>query len=154
MFTSTPTPEQRAAAAPHLPLVLFDGACGFCTLQAERLRRLAGDRVHVRPLQEALVDVPWVDPDEAIRALHLIDRDGRSYAGAAAIVRLLRLTRPLLGLLVLPYHLPGVRSLAERAYALVAERRYGLAGRRDDACVTGACDVPWSERQPGGDRAD
>ncbi len=149
MFTSSPTPEQRAAAAPHLPLVLFDGACGFCTLQAERIRRWAGDRVHVRPLQEALGDVPWVDPDEAIRALHLVDRDGRSYAGAAAIVRLLRITRPVLGLLALPYHLPGVRPLAERAYAFVAARRTRLAGRRDTVCATGACNVPWADRDHG-----
>ncbi len=149
MFTSMPSPEQHAAAAPHLPLVLFDGACGFCTAQAERVRRLSGGRVRVRPLQEALADVPWVDPDEAIRALHLIDRDGRSYAGAAAIVRLLRLTRPLLGLLVLPYHLPGVRHLADRAYTIVASRRSGLGGGRDAACATGLCDVPWDQRGDG-----
>ena len=107
MFTKAPIPAQLAAAAPHLPVVLYDGACAFCTAQAERVKRISGGRIAVRPLQVALADVPWVDPDEAIRALHLVDRDGRTYAGAAAIVRLLRLTRPVLGVLVLPYHLPG-----------------------------------------------
>jgi predicted DCC family thiol-disulfide oxidoreductase YuxK len=149
MFTTTPDPARLEAAAPHLPLVLYDGACVFCTAQAERVKRISGGRIAVRPLQEALADVPWVDPDEAIQALHLVDRDGRSYAGAAAVVRLLRLTRPALGLLVLPYHLPGVRWLAERAYAFVANRRYAIAGRVDaDACATGACGVPWAERSP------
>lgn len=142
-----------AAAAPMLPVVLYDGACVFCTAQAERVARISGGRIAVRPLQQALADVPWVDPDEAIQALHLVDRDGRTYAGAAAIVRLLRLTRPVLGWLVLPYHLPGVRWLAERAYAFVANRRYAIAGRTDaawddggDGCATGACGVPWAQR--------
>jgi predicted DCC family thiol-disulfide oxidoreductase YuxK len=145
MATRAPTPTELAAAAPHLPLALYDGACVFCTAQAERARRLSGGRLSIRPLQEALADVPWVDPDDALEALHLVDRDGRSYAGAAAIVRLLRLTRPVLGLLVLPYHLPGVRWLAERAYAAVAARRYDIAGRHD-ACEGGVCGVPWAER--------
>lgn len=151
-ITDPPPGTDLAAAAPLLPVVLYDGACTFCTAQAERVKRISGGRIAVRPLQQALDDVPWVDPDEAIKALHLVDRDGRAYAGAAAIVRLLRLTRPVLGLLVLPYHLPGVRWLAERAYAFVANRRYAIAGRTDgagdDACATGACGVPWAERAP------
>jgi predicted DCC family thiol-disulfide oxidoreductase YuxK len=152
MFTNAqirnpPPGADVAGAAAHLPLVLYDGACVFCTAQAARVTRISGGRIAVRPLQGALADVPWVDPDEAVKALHLVDRDGRSYAGAAAVVRLLRLTRPVLGALVLPYHLPGVRWLAERAYAFVANRRYAIAGRTDaDGCETGACGVPWAER--------
>jgi predicted DCC family thiol-disulfide oxidoreductase YuxK len=135
-----PTPAELAAAAPRLPLVLYDGDCAFCTAQAHRVRRLAAGRLRVEPLQTAWVDVPWVSPDDARRALHLVDRDGRGYAGAAAIVRLLRLTRPLLGLWVLPYHLPGVRWLADRAYAFVAARRYAIAGRTE-GCASGSCGV-------------
>jgi predicted DCC family thiol-disulfide oxidoreductase YuxK len=145
-----PTPAELAAAAPRLPIVLYDGACAFCTAQAERVRRIARGRLRVEPLQTALADVPWVDPDDAIRALHLVDRDGRGYAGAAAIVRLLRITRPALGVLLLPYHLPGIRALADRAYALVAARRYVLRG--DGACASGSCGVPWTERGGAADR--
>lgn len=157
MFTNAPSPAQLAAAAPRLPVVLYDGACAFCTAQAARVRRIAGGRIAVRPLQQALRDVPWIDPHAAREALHLVDRDGRSHTGAAAIVRLLRLTRPGLGLLVLPYHLPGVRWLAARAYAFVANRRSAIAGRTDavgDACATGACGVAWAERSPANGLAD
>ncbi len=146
------TDAQLAAAAPHLPVVLYDGACVFCTAQAARVARVSRGRIAVRPLQQALDDVPWVDPDAAVRALHLVDRDGRSYAGAAAVVRLMRLTRPVLGALLLPYHLPGVRQLAEAAYAFVAARRYAIAGRAkpaENGCVNGACGVPWAERGEG-----
>ena len=146
------TDAELAAAAPHLPVVLYDGACIFCTAQAARVARVSRGKIAVRPLQQALDDVPWVDPDAAAQALHLVDRDGRTYVGAAAIVRLLRLTRPMLGALLLPYHLPGVRQLAEAAYAFVAARRYAIAGRvkpAEDGCVNGACGVPWAERGEG-----
>lgn len=149
MATRPPTPAELAAAAPRLPVALYDGACVFCTAQAERARRWARGGLAVRPLQEGLGDVPWVDPDDALEALHLVDRDGRSYVGAAAVVRLLRLTRPLLGVLVLPYHLPGVRWLADRVYAAVAARRYAIAGRHDP-CTDGVCGVPWAERTGAG----
>jgi predicted DCC family thiol-disulfide oxidoreductase YuxK len=141
-----PTPAQLATAAPRLPLALYDGDCVFCTAQAERARRLSGGRLRIAPLQTALADVPWVDPEEAVKALQLVDRDGRVYAGAAAVVRLLRLTRPALGLLALPYHLPGVRWLADRAYDAVAARRYAIAGRTDAGCADGACGVSWAAR--------
>lgn len=145
MATRPPTASELAAARPHLPLALYDGACVFCTTQAERARRIAAGRVRVEPLQASLALVPWVDPDDALDALHLVDRDGRSYAGAAAIVRLVRLAHPVLGVALLPYHLPGVRWLAERAYAAVARRRYAIAGRHD-GCGSGTCGVPWAER--------
>jgi len=144
-----PTRSELDRAAPSLPLVLYDGACVFCTAQAERVRRISGDRIRIAPLQTALTDVPWLDPEEAVKALQLVDRDGRSYAGAAAVVRLLRLTRPALGLLALPYHLPGVRWLADRAYDAVAARRYAIAGRTDDGCADGACGAPWAARAGG-----
>jgi len=142
-----PAPAELARAAPRLPLALYDGDCVFCTAQAERARRLSGGRLRIAPLQTALADVPWVDPEEAVKALQLVDRDGRVYAGAAAVVRLLRLTRPLLGMLALAYHLPGVRWLADRAYDAVAARRYAIAGRTDDGCADGVCGVPWAARQ-------
>ena len=137
-----PTPTELAAAAPDLPLLLYDGDCAFCSAQAERARRVSGGRVRVEPLQVALEGVPWLPREEALRALQLVDRDGRTYAGAGAIARLLRLTRPVLGTLALGYHLPGVRWLADRAYAFVAKRRYLIAGR----CVDGACAATRSER--------
>lgn len=141
-----PTPAELAAAAPRLPLALYDGDCVFCTAQAQRARRLSGGRLRIAPLQTALADVPWVDPEEAVKALQLVDRDGRVYAGAAAVVRLLRLTRPVVGVLALPYHLPGVRWLADRAYDAVAARRYAIAGRTGEGCADGACGVPWAAR--------
>ena len=141
-MTRAPDARELEAATPHLPLLLYDGACPFCRDQARRLRPRDGSRLRVEPLQTGLAHVPWIDPQEAATALHVIDVDGRRYVGAAAVVRALRLTRPVLGSLALAYHLPGVRWLAERAYAFVAARRYGLRRRADGsphACADDGC---------------
>lgn len=137
-----PEPSELEAAAPHLPLLLYDGTCPFCRAQARRLRPSGRARLRIEPLQTGVARVPWIDPEDAAAALHVIDVDGRRYVGAAAVVRALRLTRPVLGTLALAYHLPGVRWLAERAYALVAARRYGLGRRADGsprACADDRC---------------
>jgi predicted DCC family thiol-disulfide oxidoreductase YuxK len=148
MATRSATDAELERAAATLPVVLYDGACRFCSRQALSVRRLAAGRVHVRPLQEALADLPWVDPDEAVLALTLVRRDGRTLSGAQAIVELLRLARPLLGALASFYYLPGVRQLADQGYRAVAARRYALFGRTPDhrPCDAGACGVPWRER--------
>lgn len=143
-----PTPDERAAAADVLPVVLYDGACRFCVAQAERVRRLGRGAVQVRPLQEAAALVPWIDPDEAARALTLVDEEGRPVRGAGAVVELLARSRPALRPLRLLLRVPGVRSLAEAAYEAVAARRYALFGRTPDhvPCDGGACERAFGER--------
>ncbi len=150
MATRTASPSELERAASGLPVVLYDGACRFCSRQALTVRRLAGERVHVRPLQEALDELPWVDPDEAVTALTLVRNDGSTVAGAQAIVELLRLARPTLGALATLYYLPGLRQLADLAYRIVAARRYALFGTTPDhaPCDDGACGVPWVARAP------
>ena len=150
MATRTPSPAELQRAGPGLPVVLYDGACRFCTRQALSVRRLAGERVHVRPLQEVLGELPWLDPDEAATALTLVRRDGSTFRGAQAIVELLRIARPALGWLASLYYLPGLRQLADAGYRSVAARRYALFGTTPDhaPCGDGACRVPWAARPP------
>ena len=148
MATRTASPAELERAAPGLPVVLYDGACRFCTRQALTVQRLARRRVHVRPLQEALLELPWVDPDEAVSALTLVRHDGSTIKGAQAIVELLRLARPALGRLASLYYLPGLRQLADVAYRFVAARRYALFGTTPDhaTCDGVTCGVPWAAR--------
>ena len=144
-MTRAPRPSELDTAARHLPLLLYDGTCPFCRAQVRHLRPTGHAGVRVETLQTGIAHVPWIDPDDAATALHLIDRDGRAYVGAAAVVRALRLTRPVLGTLALAYHLPGVRWLAERAYAFVAARRYGLGRHADGSlrsCADDGCAAP------------
>jgi predicted DCC family thiol-disulfide oxidoreductase YuxK len=103
------------------PTLLFDGACGFCRVQARRAERLAGARVRVAPFDPR--SYPNVPAAEARAAVQFIDVDGSRSAGADAIVAFWRRARPRLAFLAHLYALPGVAPLARRAYARVARRR-------------------------------
>jgi predicted DCC family thiol-disulfide oxidoreductase YuxK len=129
----------RTAPPPDgAPVVLYDGACALCTRQAGNLARLARGRVRAEALQTALPRFPGLSEAEALREIKLVAADGRVYGGADALVRLVNLGRPLLGKLLYPYYLPGVRQLADAAYGWVARNRYRLFGRAD-ACEGGSC---------------
>ncbi len=151
MATRSATQTELERAAATLPVVLFDGACSFCARQARVVRALARGRLLVRPLQEALPELPWVDPEQAVQALTLVRRDGRTVAGAEAVVELLRLARPGLGALAAVYYLPGLRQLADLGYRVIAARRYALFGTVPEhpACDGGACGRGWAARGGG-----
>lgn len=134
-----------------MPVVLYDGSCRFCRAQANTLKRLAGGKIDLRPLQEEglLERFPGVSLKESLREMKLIDAAGRVYGGAEAVARLLYLSRPLLGKLALAYYLPGLRPLADRLYAWVARNRYRFFGRAEGACESESCAVP-----PAGSRSE
>jgi predicted DCC family thiol-disulfide oxidoreductase YuxK len=74
--------------------------------------------------------------------MHVVLPDGRVFAGAEAAARIAFRLRPL-GWLAWIYYVPGVRQLANMAYALIARHRYRLFGRRAPAaaCQGDACRV-------------
>jgi predicted DCC family thiol-disulfide oxidoreductase YuxK len=99
---------------------------------------------------------PGVTPEACRRGVQLIAPDGKVIAGAEAIARLLA-TRPLLSPLAAIYFVPGLRSLWDRAYALVARNRYRILGRVGSApCESNACLIhrPTSSVQPAPDPSD
>jgi predicted DCC family thiol-disulfide oxidoreductase YuxK len=137
-FASRTTPP-----ADGRPLALYDGHCVFCTSQAQALRRRARGAIEVADFQRegVLAAFPGVTHEACMAALHLVDADGSVHTGAGAVVRALRIGRPLLGLLLLPYYVPGLRQLAEAGYRLVARHRYKLFGRKRIVCSEEACEV-------------
>jgi predicted DCC family thiol-disulfide oxidoreductase YuxK len=120
------------------PVLIYDGECALCRRQVARLRRWA------RPGALAVLDLadpsvperfPDLDRARLLTAMHLVNPDGRVAVGAEAAVRALA-SRPVLGRLARVYYVPGIRWLADRAYAFVARRRARGTG---DACRTGDC---------------
>jgi predicted DCC family thiol-disulfide oxidoreductase YuxK len=138
-------PTQTRPPAAGKPIALYDGHCRFCTEQAEKLARMARGAIEIRSFQEpgALDAFPGITHEACMVELKLVGGDGRVYGGAEAVVRALRLGRPLIGRIALGYYFPGVRWLADRAYAWVAKNRYRLFGktRRAAACDGEACAV-------------
>jgi predicted DCC family thiol-disulfide oxidoreductase YuxK len=124
---------------PRVPVVLFDGDCGFCTAQARRLA--APGKILLRSFREegALAAFPGVTLEECLREMKLVGLDGRVYGGAEAIARALRVGRPFLGTVAMLYYVPGVRWAADRAYAWVAANRFRFSRRYAELCDDGAC---------------
>lgn len=124
---------------PRIPVVLFDGDCGFCTTQARRLA--APGKISLRSFREegALADFPGVTLEECVREMKLVDREGHVYGGAEAIARALRVGRPFLGTVAILYYVPGVRWVADRIYAWVAANRFRFSRSNAALCDDGTC---------------
>jgi predicted DCC family thiol-disulfide oxidoreductase YuxK len=124
---------------PRVPVVLFDGDCGFCTAQARRLA--APRKVSLRSFREeaVLAAFPGLSLEECVREMKLVDRDGRIYGGAEAIARTLGLSRRFLGRVALLYYVPGLRWVADRIYAWVARNRFRLSRSHAALCDDGTC---------------
>lgn len=124
---------------PRIPVVLFDGDCGFCTAQARRLA--APGKVSLRSFREeaALAAFPGLSLEECLREMKLVDRQGRVYGGAEAIARAFILGRPFLGRVAQLYYVPGVRWVADRIYAWVARNRFRLSRRHAALCDDATC---------------
>ncbi len=120
--------------------VLFDGSCRFCTRSAHGIqRRLGRQRVVLANFQEpgVLERYPGVTHEAAMQRMHVVTREGRIYAGAEAVARLLA-ALPVVGWVAFLYYVPGLRQLADVAYRFVARNRYRLFGRTE-TCDGGTC---------------
>jgi predicted DCC family thiol-disulfide oxidoreductase YuxK len=120
--------------------VLYDGECRFCTRSAHTIQRRFGrDRVTLENFQEpgALQRHPGVTHAAAMRKMHVVTTDGRIFAGAEAIARIVATVR-FVGWLAYLYYVPGIKQLADLGYALIARYRYKLFGR-SEACDGGTC---------------
>lgn len=104
-------------------LLVFDGDCAFCRLWIDRWKALTGDRVVYAPLQEIAREHPDVSLDRFRRAVHLIDEDGKTYAGAEAVFRLLAKAQGRGGWLWAYRRVPGLAPVTEAAYRFIARRR-------------------------------
>lgn len=125
----------------EVPVLVYDGDCGFCTRSVRWVERLPV-RATVVPWQEA--DLAELRTTEA-RARHevlWIARTGRVFGGAAAVAELLKECRFPLSVLGWVLSAPVVRTIADLAYRWVAANRSRLPGE------TPACQLP-PERRPG-----
>ena len=67
------------------PVLIYDGACGFCRRRVGRWRALTGDSVEYTTAEDAAARFPQVvDLDTAVAC---VDVDGAVYRGAEAVFR-------------------------------------------------------------------
>ena len=120
---------------PDADVVIYDGACRFCTSQVERIAhwdgagRLAFVSLHN---SEVVRRYPDLTPEQLMEQVYVFDQLGNRYGGAAAF-RYLSRRLPRLWYLAPLLHIPFSLPLWQWAYAKIARRRYTLKG-------SGSCD--------------
>jgi len=119
----------RLGARAGRDLVIFDGACGFCTWSVMQLRRL-GVRVAAIPFQHLRdVDFQALGTTRAACAgrVHFVDAAGTISTGADAVNALVRdhtFLGPVAGLVL---RTPLLLEFERRTYAWVAEHRIAIS---------------------------
>jgi predicted DCC family thiol-disulfide oxidoreductase YuxK len=108
---------------PTLPLLVYDGDCGFCGYWARYWHQLTGDSVSYRPYQEVAGEYPEIPLAEYQRAVQYIAPDGQHASAAEASFLTLSHARGKAFWLALYRRLPGFAAIAERAYAFTAAHR-------------------------------
>jgi predicted DCC family thiol-disulfide oxidoreductase YuxK len=120
-------------------VIVYDGQCEFCTVQAQRLAGKSG--VVLRSFHDdgVLDDYATLTLEACMEEMKLVGPGGRIYGGAEAVVRAFAIRYRLLGRLLFAYYVPGLRQIADRAYAWVARNRYRLPVKSVEQCDTGSC---------------
>jgi predicted DCC family thiol-disulfide oxidoreductase YuxK len=132
--TSLPTREDR----PEAELVIYDGYCQFCLAQMRLLLGLDLEgNLAFLSLHDERCDLllPGVSVEQRMKAMIVLGRDHRRYAGAEA-VRYLSRRLPALWPAALLLHVPGSLSFWRWLYGLIARARYRF-GRTE--CDGGTC---------------
>jgi len=114
---------------PIKPLVLFDGACGFCNRSMERWKRAGEGRLDFESVQNGAGFPYGFPPDRPMGALHLVETTGEIRRGAGAVFRMMDLCGNVFGHLawMLYARIWLFRVIADRGYAMVSERRVALS---------------------------
>ena len=106
-----------------VPMMLFDGDCGFCRRWIRKWNRITGNCVRYAPYQQALAKYPQLTEQQCADAVQLVMPDGTVYAGAHAVFKALEHCGRYRWLLRLYEKLPGFAPATEWCYRLVAQRR-------------------------------
>ena len=124
---------------------LYDGNCVICRSTCESLRALDWLRriefVDLHKADDASERFAEFSSERLLSEIHVLDAEGRLYAGFAGMRRLLKET-PLGFPLWLLLQLPGSDALGRRAYRFIARRRYRinrLLGVELPDCADGSC---------------
>ncbi|MCM2323960.1 MAG: lipase maturation factor family protein [Oligoflexia bacterium] len=113
-----------------LPVVVYDGECGFCSRWVRRWQsRVAGKVVFVPFQMRGVLERLGIAREDAARALQWIGSGGERAEGSEAVLRALG-EDPGLRWLVALGRLPPLSLAASAVYRLVARNR-GLAARVD-----------------------
>ncbi|MCB9444440.1 MAG: DUF393 domain-containing protein [Ardenticatenaceae bacterium] len=111
----------------HLPLLIYDGDCGFCLKSARLAQACSNGRITITAWQEIpqqMQELGLTDAD-GMKQVWFVDENGRLTGGAAAVnaaMSLIWWARPF------TYLFPVMRPIEDKIYHWVAENRHRLPG--------------------------
>jgi hypothetical protein len=115
------------------PLWLYDGDCGMCEQGSARIRATVDPPVRMSAYQDADLDGLGVSDEQVLAGPVLVQLDGTTMVGPAAMSAMLRVSRAPFRQVGIAMALPGVRHVL----AVVGPRLYAARGRlpgTDPAC--------------------
>jgi predicted DCC family thiol-disulfide oxidoreductase YuxK len=113
---------------PLRPVLLFDGDCAFCTTCARLVERRFKPEAEIVPWQFADLAALGVTAEQASDAVQWVAVDGTVRSGHEAVAAMLNSSGPISRLGGRLLLLPGLSSIAARAYRLIAGNRHRLPG--------------------------
>lgn len=108
--------------------LVYDGDCRVCNRFVDALRKWDRRReIEIVPSQAAGVTArfPWISKAAFTESIQLVERDGTTWQGAAAIEQLLDVL-PRGRWIAWIFKVPFVRVLAETCYRWFARNRYRM----------------------------
>lgn len=134
-----PTSDRDAVEAttsddsvPARPILIYDGDCGFCTTTAKWGQSRFGLPL-IAPWQSVDLESYRLTPEECGTAVQWVDLDGTVHAGGAAVAAALGQGGVAARTVGRLSQLPGMKTVTEALYRVVAKNRYRLPGSTD-AC--------------------
>ena len=144
-----PDPLPTPVDLPDAHVVIYDGKCVFCEQQVRNLQWWdGGDRLAFVSLHDPLVAERYPDLkyEQMMDQMYVIPakstgKSDQRYGGAKAAAYL-STQFPRLWLLAPVLNFPFAMPLWQFLYRQVANRRYKIAGKQNDACdPDGTCDL-------------
>jgi ubiquinone biosynthesis monooxygenase Coq7 len=112
-----------------VPVVIYDGTCGFCQGTVAWLsRRARPGQFEFLPCQaaERRARFPWMDERTCLEAIQLVLPESRVVTGASAVPEILRRLRGWRWL-ALALRVPGAGVISALVYRWIARHRYRLS---------------------------
>lgn len=104
------------------PVLVYDGACGFCAFWVRRWQHITEEKVAYRTSQEAAFQYPQIPREHFDSAIFLIYSDGTYDSGAKGVFKALATSIHKLPLWAYE-KIPGFAPISEWAYRWVAQNR-------------------------------
>jgi lipase maturation factor 1 len=106
-----------------VPLVIYDGRCGFCRIWIEYSKALTGERAVYAPSQEVGAQYPQIPERAFSESVQLVMPDGEVLSGARAVFTTLACAPGRRWMLGAYERVPGLAPITEAAYRLIAAHR-------------------------------